>query len=618
MLTEREIELELHGITLKRKVHRGCPQGGILSPLLWNLTLNTLLINEELDETFLQAFADDLAILITGIDLYTIRNIAKTHLKIIDKWCIKNGVKISALKTKTVLFTNPRKKYKYAPIVLNTTKMELSEEAKYLGVTLDKHLRWAPHINKKCQIATKLLITCKKFVGKKWGLTPDKIKWIYNQVILPTLSYACFLWIHKTNKSKYLLKMLEKVQKMATLQITGGFSTTPTTTLDCMASIMPIEIRLESIAIKTALRLKTNKNWNHIRPNPNRQMITHSHYLTKKIENLIDTPEMNLSDILPTTKIESKYSINEENGHQETNIHTLNIYTDGSVIKANHLNRAGGGFVIYKNGTKISEKAIPLGTMATINQCEMIAIREGADEARKLLNDIHQINFHTDSIATMNKLKTTTTTSKLTKETNMKLNKLTENNIRVNILKVKAHIGIIGNETADKLAKRGAMTIVYGPEPYTYLPEKHITNKIMEQAMKNTINKINRSNIKNENKEIIKKYFIKQKLNLPTKNKDQLRHLTQIISGQNKLAANLHKIDRSVVPHCRHCPGVRETTEHFLAKCPAYSEVRLNTLNTTHTNLLNIIENNKATEILNYIRKTGRMEDESVLHFIED
>ncbi len=64
MLSNRSITLELHGITIKRKIYKGCPQGGILSPLLWNLTLNTLLKTDEIDDEFTQAFADDLAILI--------------------------------------------------------------------------------------------------------------------------------------------------------------------------------------------------------------------------------------------------------------------------------------------------------------------------------------------------------------------------------------------------------------------------------------------------------------------------------------------------------------------------------------------------------------------------
>jgi ribonuclease HI len=185
--------------------------------------------------------------------------------------------------------------------------------------------------------------------------------------------------------------------------------------------------------------------------------------------------------------MEIKYNAHDANEYSEVNINTLNIYTDGSVIKINQQNRAGCGFAIYKNGTKIKEKAISLGTMTTINQCEMIAIREGAAEVENLLNNIYQASFHTDSITTIHKLKAITTSSKL--------NKLTHNNVTVSIYKVKAHIGITGNETADKLAERGAMTIKYRSEPFTYFTEKHITNKIMEKAMKYKINKINTAHL---------------------------------------------------------------------------------------------------------------------------
>ena len=54
-------------------------QGGVLFPLLWNITMNGLLLSPDIDSEFLQAFADDLAILIGGIDIPTIRAKCQTY-----------------------------------------------------------------------------------------------------------------------------------------------------------------------------------------------------------------------------------------------------------------------------------------------------------------------------------------------------------------------------------------------------------------------------------------------------------------------------------------------------------------------------------------------------------
>ena len=63
MVSNRTISLTLNGMTITRRVSRGCPQGGVLSPLLWNITMNGLLSDPSIHQDFLQAFADDLAIL---------------------------------------------------------------------------------------------------------------------------------------------------------------------------------------------------------------------------------------------------------------------------------------------------------------------------------------------------------------------------------------------------------------------------------------------------------------------------------------------------------------------------------------------------------------------------
>jgi hypothetical protein len=142
-----------------KEIKKGCPQGGILSLLLCNLTLNTLLTSENIDGYFLQAFADDLAILVQGFDLsVTMRHIVNRYLKIISKWCNDNGLKLSTIKTKVIVFSALKRKYNLKPVVLDGQNIEFSDEVKYLGVTLDKHLQWdIIHIRKKCAQATKVL-----------------------------------------------------------------------------------------------------------------------------------------------------------------------------------------------------------------------------------------------------------------------------------------------------------------------------------------------------------------------------------------------------------------------------------------------------------------------------
>ena len=59
------MSLSLAGTPISRFVAAGCLQGGVLSPFLWNLVLDDLLSNFEIADSFLQAFADDLAMVLS-------------------------------------------------------------------------------------------------------------------------------------------------------------------------------------------------------------------------------------------------------------------------------------------------------------------------------------------------------------------------------------------------------------------------------------------------------------------------------------------------------------------------------------------------------------------------
>ena len=180
------------------RIKRGCPQGGILSPFLWNLVIDDLLNYTAKDiPGYLQAFSDDLASLAEGNDTDVIWERTCRTINTIEKWCHTKGLTISTLKTKIVMFTWNRK-WSLRPIKMGGTPIELSPSAKFLGVTLDSKLNFNEHIDKITKKATSSLMQCRRAVGPTWGLTPKTCKWMYKTVIRPILSYCVSIWIRAT------------------------------------------------------------------------------------------------------------------------------------------------------------------------------------------------------------------------------------------------------------------------------------------------------------------------------------------------------------------------------------------------------------------------------------
>jgi len=84
-------------------------QGGVLSPLLWNLVVDKLMaVTNDLGfSTF--GYADGIVIIVQGKYAHTLREIMQEALNVVVKWADKEGLNISPYKTATVPFTTRRK-----------------------------------------------------------------------------------------------------------------------------------------------------------------------------------------------------------------------------------------------------------------------------------------------------------------------------------------------------------------------------------------------------------------------------------------------------------------------------------------------------------------------------
>jgi hypothetical protein len=123
--------------------------------------------------------ADDLAILINGKFHRTVSEVLQTPLHTVQQWCERTKLSINPNKTVVIPFTRRRNFEGLKEPVLFGEKIQLSNEVKYLGITLDKGLTWKKQLDKVIDKAYKAFWTCRVTFGKTWGLKPKVLYWIY-------------------------------------------------------------------------------------------------------------------------------------------------------------------------------------------------------------------------------------------------------------------------------------------------------------------------------------------------------------------------------------------------------------------------------------------------------
>ena len=342
LLRHRTVQVELNGEKVKREVVKGNPQGGILSPFLWNCVLNSLLVDLRNRGFHVQAYADDVAILVTGTNMLWIKDRAQKALNIASNWALNQELQFSSKKTEIVLFTNKRRPA-FGTLRLNGRQLEISKEATLLGVIIDSKLTWKPHTTRIARKATVALLQCRQIVGIAWGLNPTNMRWIYTAMIPPVITYACVSWVGGINK-KYLVKKLSKVQRLACLMISSAFPSTPTEALEMLLKIMPINEYIMSEAVKGSYRISRVKYWPAKTIGSIRTTKSHVDVCNEAKENL---PLLSMpADLITKTKVfgkqykclvmERKDAVQYENALE---LSIIRCYTDGSKINGNRIEK---------------------------------------------------------------------------------------------------------------------------------------------------------------------------------------------------------------------------------------------------------------------------------------
>ncbi|XP_026745986.1 uncharacterized protein LOC113507322, partial [Trichoplusia ni] len=133
------------------------------------------------------------------------------------------------------------------------------------------------------------------------------------------------------------------------------------------------------------------------------------------------------------------------------------IYTDGSGLEG----KVGAAFSLWRNELETESKKFKLSSHCTVFQAELLALRHAIEAAR--VKPGYSFGIFSDSRAALDTICSSETKHPLAKQAQDDIRQAMHTGKTVSLYWVKAHVGIIGNERADELAKQAALHIKTKP-----------------------------------------------------------------------------------------------------------------------------------------------------------
>lgn len=246
MVKQDDAVSQLHKITA------GVPQGSVLGLVLYLLYTADLLNTNGITTA---TYADDTALLAAHENPIIALEILQKGIDEIHCWTRKWRIKINETKSIQVTFTTRKDT---CPIVtINKQPVSQADDAKYLGIYLDRRLTWKKHIFTKCKQLGHQLSKMYWLIGGTSQLSMNSKLLLYKSILKPIWTYGIQLWGTAANSN---IEILQRFQSKMLRIITKAswYVTNDQLHKDLMTPTVRDEIKNHTINYKDRIQVHPN------------------------------------------------------------------------------------------------------------------------------------------------------------------------------------------------------------------------------------------------------------------------------------------------------------------------------------------------------------------------
>ncbi|XP_063590245.1 uncharacterized protein LOC134767129 [Penaeus indicus] len=471
-LTGRKAKVRFQGeLSNFYDFENGTPQGGLLSPFLFNILISKLVDIPFPSDVQLLAYADDIQLVATGPN----RHInAQTSLDLLENKCRELGLKVNSDKSKALQI---RRVSACRQLYIGNTPLEWVPSYKCLGIFFNSELSATTHLRFLLERTRSRLCILRKLTSCKTGAGFKVLRLFYTHAIRSLVDYSAPALL--TLSSSQIVS-LETIQNRAMRSILAAPRWTRLANLRVETYLPSLHTRIRQIAVTLCSKMITRtrpsplKTFSHMLHNQelhhnltwHRKLAEAFHFLNavpilsaRGIDNYhphyhpnppwkdksisIHTSTIPTTKALCTPTMIAQLKANIEALRAED---TLIIYTDGSVDQAT----GRSGAAIVTDDMSIAHR---VSDGASTLQTELYAIKLAFRHA--VYTTHSTIHIFTDSLSAIQTIKKNQATDNLKLVTTIlfHIQQLEEQGKTLSLWWIPSHVNISGNESADAAAK---------------------------------------------------------------------------------------------------------------------------------------------------------------------